>query len=396
MNVPAIVADVVRDVRARGDAALVALARKHDKVRLDPRRLRVSKAEIEAAYRHLDPDLRRALESCARRIQDFHHQEKRHLPQSWTYVRDGVRLGQIYGPVGSVGLYVPGGRFAYPSTVLMTAIPARMAGVERIVLVTPPARLGVEILAAARIAGVHEVYRVGGPAAVAALAIGTRSLPKVDLIVGPGNALVTEAKRQLFGEVGIDLLAGPSELVVIADETADPSFVAADLAAQAEHDPDARSILISLSRTLLKNVRKRVPKGLAARCEFVFHSDRRKAAEAANAWAGEHVQIITRRPEEILDHLKNGGTFFINGWSPAVIGDYWAGPSHVLPTGRSARFASGLSVLTFLKRSGLVEVSARAYRRGVASALRVAQAEGLTQHARSLDVRMTNETNQGD
>ena len=383
-----IVEKAVSDVRRRGDRAVFDYARRFDNVRLNARSVRVPAASIAAARRRLPAERRKALDACARRIRDFHWEEKKRIAQSWTVVKNGVRLGQIYSPVSAVGVYVPGGRFSYPSTLLMAAIPARMAGVERVAVVTPAGKLTDEILAAADIAGVKEIYRVGGPAALAALAIGTASIPKVDLIVGPGNALVTEAKRQLFGEVGIDLLAGPSELVVLADDSAPAAFVAADLAAQAEHDPDSTGILVSLSKDLVRRVRALLPKAQAAQCRFHVERDLKKAVALANSFAGEHVEVMLRRPQDAMANLKNGGTFFVNPWSPAVMGDYWAGPSHVLPTGRSARFASGLSVMTFLKRSSLVEVSMGAFRRGWTAAHAMAVAEGLTQHARSLRVRV--------
>lgn len=387
-NVQRLVERVIKSVRRDGDKTLVGLLKKYDKVRIAASKLRISPEKIKQAPKSISDEMRKALESCARRIQDFHYQEKKHLPESWTYLKDGVRLGQIYSAVDSVGIYVPGGRFSYPSTLLMTAIPARLAGVRRVAVVTPPARLTNEILAAADIAGVDEIYQVGGPGAIAALAIGTKTIAPVDLIIGPGNALVTEAKRQLFGEVGIDLLAGPSELVVLADDSANPNFVAADMAAQAEHDPDSKSILISLSRNLLKRVKEALPRSIAARCELIYESDMRRAVARVNALAGEHVQIMLRRPQECLDNLKNGGAFFMNNWSPAVMGDYWAGPSHVLPTARSARFASGLSVATFMKRSSLIDLSSAAFKKGAKAALQIAEAEGLSQHAGALISRM--------
>ncbi|MBS1982892.1 MAG: histidinol dehydrogenase, partial [Bdellovibrionales bacterium] len=259
--------------------------------------------------------------------------------------------------------------------------------VERVAIVTPPARLSNEILAAAQIAGVREIYQVGGPAAVAALALGTKTIAPVDIIIGPGNALVTEAKRQLFGTVGIDLLAGPSELVVVADDSVRPEFVAADMAAQAEHDPDSRSVLISLSKSLVNDVRKFIPPLLLKQCDLVYERNVARAADKANALAGEHVQIMMRQPHQVLDRLKNGGAFFIGAWSPAVMGDYWAGSSHVLPTDRSARFGSGLSVMTFLKRSSFIDVSMGAFLKGSPAALAIAEKEGLVQHANALRVR---------
>lgn len=382
-----IVGRVIQDVRKNGDRALIRAVRKFDKVDLTPRTLGVPKQRIQIAYRRLSPDKRRALEACARRITRFHWHERRNAPQSWTVSENGVRLGQIISPVDSVGLYVPGGRFSYPSTLLMTAIPAKLAGVRRRVVVTPPGRMTDEILAAAKIADIDEIYRVGGPASLAALAFGTKTLPKVDLIIGPGNAFVTEAKRQLYGEVGIDLLAGPSELVVVADETANPKFVAADMAAQAEHDPDSVSVLIGLSKPLIAKVRRIVPATFRRQCRYIFAASLLKAAQRAASLAGEHVQLMVRHPEKVLDSLKNGGAFFVDNWSPAVMGDYWAGPSHVLPTGRSARFGSGLSVMTFLKRSSLIDVSVGAFKKGYKDARILAEMEGLRRHAMALSVR---------
>jgi histidinol dehydrogenase len=271
----------------------------------------------------------------------------------------------------------------------MTAIPAKLAGVERVVVVSPTKRVNDELLAAAQMAGVDEVYKVGGPSAIAALAVGTETIPKVDLIIGPGNAFVTEAKRQLFGEVGIDLLAGPSELVVLADESAPASYIAADMLAQAEHDPDSKSFLVTTSSALIKNVKALVPKEQQRQCEFIYKRDINDAIETANELAGEHVQVMVKRPQNCLDTLKNGGTFFMGDYSPTAMGDYWAGSSHVLPTGRSARFASGLSVMTFMRRSSLIEISSGAYLKGWTAAYRVAQAEGLVRHAESLKVRVT-------
>lgn len=382
---------IINEVKKNGDKALVRYARKFDGVTLSQKQFRVPIEKIRTAERRIDVDLKKALEACARRIHDFHYYEKKNMTQSWTMSRNGVRMGQIYNPMRAVGVYVPGGRFSYPSTVLMTAIPAKLAGVERVVIVTPPKRLSDEILAAAAMAGVTEIYRIGGPAAVAALALGTETIPKVDLIVGPGNALVTEAKRQLFGDVGIDLLAGPSELVVLADESSPAAYIAADMMAQAEHDPSSTAFLISTSKILVNKVKEKITSDFKKQCKFFWEKDLNKAIAIANQIAGEHVQIMVSRPQTCLDNLKNGGTFFIGDWTPTAMGDYWAGPSHVLPTGHSARFASGLSIMTFMKRSSLIEISTGAYRKGWTSAYRLAQAEGLIQHAHSLKVRMKEE-----
>ncbi len=380
---------IISAVRRDGDAALVREIQKFEKVKIAPAKFRVPISRIKSAPSRIDSDLRKAIEACARRINDFHYNERKQIPQSWTIAKNGVRMGQIYNPVSAVGIYIPGGRFSYPSTLLMTAIPARLAGVERIVVVTPAARLSDEILTAAHIAGVTEIYKVGGPSAVAALAIGTKTIPKVDLIVGPGNAFVTEAKRQLFGEVGIDLIAGPSELVVLADESAPAAFIAADMLAQAEHDPDSQSFLVTTSALVLREVKRRIPNEFQRQCKLIQEKDLTRAIAKANELAGEHVEIFVKHPQMCLDNLKNGGTFFIGDWSPTAMGDYWAGPSHVLPTGRAARFMSGLSVMTFMKRSSIVEISSGAYAKGWTAAYRMAQAEGLTRHAESLKVRMT-------
>lgn len=291
------------------------------------------------------------------------------------------------GPVESVGIYVPGGRFAYPSTVLMTALPARTAGVKRVVMVTPPRHLEDAVLAAAHIAGVDEVYRVGGPAAIGALAYGTRQIPAVDLIVGPGNAHVTEAKRQVFGTVGIDSLAGASELVVIADSSANAVSIALDLEAQTEHDPAAQGVLISLDPELLENVRRNVDSRLLARCEFLKANSPAQAAKLSNERAPEHLEIWTKRPQALLKHVRHAGAVFLGPWSPAVVGDYWAGSSHVLPTARAARFSSGLSVLTFMKRTNIIQLSPFTFLRAAGPSMTLARTEGLTFHERSVKVR---------
>ena len=382
------VSTIIDRVRRNGDAALALFLKKFDKVSIQPKKFRISASEVTAALKQIDPQTKSAITDCASRIKTFHQNERKNIQKSWKRNQDGVTLGQIIRPVESVGIYVPGGRFSYPSTVLMAAIPAKIAGVKKIVLVTPPQNLTDELLASAEIAGVDEIFQIGGPAAVAALAIGTRNIPKVDLIVGPGNAYVTEAKRQLYGEVGIDLLAGPSELVILADKSAKADFIAADLAAQAEHDPMASSTLISTDRKLPGNVKALLPQTKLGQCKFVFEPDLKKALFRLNQLAGEHVEILVKNPQKILGEIKNGGAIFIGPYSPAVMGDYWAGPSHVLPTGRSARFSSGLSVANFLKRSSLIQVSPAAFARGGKSAYKMAVIEGLMQHANSIKIRL--------
>ncbi len=379
----------LEDIRRRGDRAVAGLMRRFDGVSVPPRRWRVAAEAPRRALRDLPPERRRALEASARNIRFFHVAEKRHGPRSWRVSAGGRTLGQEVRPVAAAGLYVPGGRFAYPSTVLMTAIPASVAGVRRIVVATPPRHLTPEVLAACALAGVHEIYALGGVAAIGALAFGTATIPAVDLIAGPGGAWVTEAKRQVFGVVGVDMLAGPSEIAVVVDGSVPASFVAADLMAQAEHDPLARAVLISTDARALAAVRAAVAPGFRAQCDFVKVPTRAAAARAASARAAEHLSLAVRNPAALLKEIPNAGAAFLGPWSPVAIGDYWAGPSHVLPTGRSARFASGLSVQTFLKRTSVLDLSRSALRAGRRDAALVAEAEGLTHHARSLEARFS-------
>jgi histidinol dehydrogenase len=381
------VSALLEDIRRRGDAAVGAALRRFDGVEARPSEWRVPALRLREALEGLPAERRRVLDECARRVQLFHEAERRHAPRSWRDRRNGVTLGQDVRPVDSAGLYVPGGRFAYPSTVLMTALPARVAGVRRVVMCTPPKNLTQEVLAAAFIAGVDEVFSIGGVAAVGAMAYGTKTVPAVDLIVGPGGAWVTEAKRQVFGAVGIDMLAGPSEIVIVADRTAPPEAVAADLMAQAEHDPLARATVVSSDSRVLAAARAAVLPSLRRQCRFVKASGREDALERANRLAPEHLSLMVQNPESWLPLVRNAGAVFLGSSSPVAAGDYWAGPSHVLPTGRSARFSSGLSIQTFLKRTSVIGVSRRAVRKAAPVIARFAEAEGLVRHAESARVR---------
>jgi histidinol dehydrogenase len=379
---------ILKRILTQGDAAVAALARRWDQSSLKPGQWKVPRPQWRAALRRLPADKRAVLGAAARQVESFHREEKRRLAGSWTRSRAGLVLGQRVQPVDSVGLYVPGGRFAYPSTVLMTAIPARVAGVRRLVMTTPPRHLTDEVLAAAELAGVDDIFQLGGIAAVGALAYGTRTVPRVDLIVGPGGAWVTEAKRQVFGQVGIDLLAGPSEIVLLADQSAPPGFAAADMMAQAEHDPLARATLISPDAAVLRAVEKAIEARFRPQCRFLKARDWRHAAEQANALAPEHLSLMVRRPRALLPRIRHAGAIFLGPWSPVAAGDYWAGPSHVLPTGRSARFSSGLSVQTFMKRSSVISLSKQVIRRNAAAIARFAEAEGLVYHAASVTARL--------
>ena len=396
------VAAIIETVRRRGDRALIELTRKFDGVRLTPARLRVTAAELKAARDALPRADRRALELAARRIADFHRHT---LEKSFTY-RDalGMRLGQMVRPLERAGIYVPGGLGAYPSSVLMNAIPARVAGVREIVMVSPAARDGDRpvVLAAAAIAGVDEVYRIGGAQAIAALAYGTASIRAVDKIVGPGNAWVQAAKRMVYGVTDIDKMAGPSEVLVVADSHAHPAWVAADLIAQAEHGSgDESAVLITPSRPLALAVIAAIDRALtdlpraaavatvlARRGAAVVVKNLAEAFALANRIAPEHLELDIARPARWLKHVTAAGAVFVGARSPAPLGDYLAGPNHVLPTGGSARFASPLGAYDFLKRTSIIEASAGALKALGPEVARLARMEGFEGHARAMELRL--------
>lgn len=397
-SVAGVVAAIITDVRARGDVALIDYTARFD--RYTPASLVIGADEIAAAEAVIAPELLAALDLAAARIERFH------LAQMPVDVRldpgDGVVLGVRWGAVDAVGLYVPGGKAAYPSSVLMNAIPARVAGVGRVAMCvpTPDGVLNPLVLAAARRAGVTEIYRVGGAQAVAAMAYGTESIAAVDRIVGPGNAYVAEAKRQVFGTVGIDSIAGPSEVLIIADDTADPAHVAIDLLAQAEHEEMAQSILLTTSAGLADRVAAEVvrllptlPRAAIAGAAWqrngaiIVAHDEAEMARVANRIATEHLQIMTAAPETLFARIRHAGSVFLGHHAPTALGDYVAGPNHVLPTGGTARFASGLSVFDFLKRSTWTRADAAGVRRIGPAGAALAASEGFAAHARSLAAR---------
>jgi histidinol dehydrogenase len=395
-----VVENIIARVRAEGDAALCALTAEFDGVSLKPDELAVRGEEIAAAYRAVGTEFVAAVQLACKRILDFHTKQ---VPASWRELGpDGAILGRLVRPVASVGVYVPGGRARYPSSVLMNVIPARVAGVDRVVVTTPPGPSGSidpHVLVAAREAGVDEIYRVGGAQAVAALAYGTGLIARVDKVVGPGNIYVTLAKRAVFGVVGIDILAGPSEVVVVADDTAEPRYVAADLLAQAEHDPQARVLLITTSRELAARVNEVMKVELAAlgEPEVVFTAlaqaaavivpDLPAAVAYANRFAPEHLELMVAEPLSWLDQIKNAGAVFLGPFSPVPVGDYAAGPNHVLPTGGTARFFSPLGVEDFVKRINLVCLSAQAFKELSPVVKLMAAVEGLPAHGRAVAVR---------
>ncbi|MEP5937371.1 MAG: histidinol dehydrogenase [Erythrobacter sp.] len=396
------VADILHEVNARGDAALVEFSMRFDGYALSQDDDWVISAErCKTAYDVLDPELRDALELAANRIRAYHRDQ---LPENRDFTDDvGVRQGAIWRPVDAAGLYVPGGRAAYPSSLLMNAIPARVAGVERLVVVTPTpkGKSNPLVLAAAHIAGVDEIWRIGGAQAIGALAYGTDKITPVDVITGPGNAWVAEAKRQMFGVVGIDMVAGPSEILVIADKDNDPDWIAADLLSQAEHDPTSQSILITDDAAFAAMVADAIDLQFTtlatadtARASWEDHGviivvdTIDQSIELANALAAEHVELAVAEPEPLLKSIRHAGSVFLGRMTPEAIGDYVAGPNHVLPTGRRARFASGLSVLDFMKRTSFIELDDKALGAIGPAAEALAHAEGLPAHAKSVELRL--------
>ena len=395
-----LVASIVDDVRIRGDEALIDYSARFDRVELKRSELRISRDDLERYAEGVDEDVRRALRVAIANVRTFH---ERQIEQSWTFnPAEGVQLGQRITPLDSVGLYVPGGTAAYPSSVVMNVVPAQVAGVERIVVATPPKTLSESPAVAAALLelDVDEVYAVGGAQAIAALAFGTETVPRVDKITGPGNKYVAAAKKLVFGVVGIDAIAGPTEVVIVADETARAEFVAADLLAQAEHGEDASAILITDSVRLAQSVAREVALQVESlpRREIVMASlneygaiilvwNLAEASKLVNELAPEHVEIVTSDHEAIARNIRHAGAIFFGGYTPEAVGDYLAGPNHVLPTGGTARFSSALGVYDFVKRTSLLRYSREAFREVVASVAVLAESEGLAGHARSALIR---------
>lgn len=400
-DVDAIVADIIADVRARGDAAVLELTAKFDRLELTAESLRFSEAEIDAMVAQVPAHERDALELAAARIRAYH---ERQLPEDSRWVDgNGAELGWRWTPVSAAGLYVPGGLASYPSSVLMNAIPAKVAGVERLAIVvpTPDGVANPLVLLAARLAGVDEVYRIGGAQAVAALAYGTQSIAPVDKITGPGNAFVAAAKRRVFGKVGIDMIAGPSEILVIADGTSDPDWIALDMLSQAEHDESAQAILITDSPEMGKAVVEAVERHLltlerraiagASWRDYgavIVVENLEQAAALSNRVAPEHLELCVEDPDALAEKITHAGAIFLGHWTPEAIGDYVGGPNHVLPTARSARFSSGLSVMDFVKRTTLAKMTPAALRAIGPAAETLAISESLEAHGLSVRARL--------
>lgn len=395
------VADIIAQVRASGDAAVIALTKKFDRIALTPETLRITVAEVDAAVAEVSTEDRAALELAAARIRAYH---ARQLPEDAEWQDDtGATLGWRWSAVSAAGLYVPGGLASYPSSVLMNAIPAKVAGVERLAMVvpTPDGVLNPLVLLAARLAGVDEIYRIGGAQAVAALAYGTDTIPPVDTITGPGNAYVAAAKRRVFGKVGIDMIAGPSEILVIADGDNDADWIALDLLSQAEHDESAQSILITTDPAFgravsdavdarLETLERRAIAGTSWRENgaIITVPDVATAAKLSNRIAPEHLELCVADVDALSAQITHAGAIFLGQWTPEAIGDYVGGPNHVLPTARSARFSSGLSVLDFMKRTTLARMTPDALRAIGPSAERLARSESLEAHGLSVTARL--------
>lgn len=400
---------IIEGVRTQGDAALRRYSKEFDRAKVDS--FRLTEEEIQGAYSQVEPEFVEAIRAAAVRIRAFHEKQKR---ETWMDLQpDGTMLGQVYRPLKRVGLYVPGGKAAYPSSVLMNAIPAQVAGVPEIAIVTPPATAGVEgvnpyILVAAAEAGVQEIYRVGGAQAVAALAYGTEQIPAVDKIVGPGNIYVALAKRYVYGVVDIDSIAGPSEIIVLADDTADPAYVAADLLSQAEHDEMASAVLVTPSAALAQAAavelerqlallprREIAGKSLADYGAILTVGSLEEGIAVVNRMAPEHLEVIVEEPFRYLGKIENAGAIFLGPYSSESVGDYFAGPNHVLPTNGTARFSSALSVDDFVKKSSVIYYSKEALLRDAAQISALARFEGLQAHARAVEIRVEKEGGQG-
>lgn len=394
------VADIIEHVKKERDAAVFAYTKQFDGADIDAANILVTKEEIDSAYEQVDPRLLEVIKKALINIRDYHEKQKQ---RSWFDSKDGIILGQKVTPLARVGVYVPGGKAVYPSSVLMNVLPAKVAGVEHIVMTTPPGRDGsvcASTLVAANEAGVDTIYKAGGAQAIAALAFGTQSIPKVDKIVGPGNIYVALAKKAVFGHVSIDSIAGPSEILVLADETANPRYVAADLLSQAEHDEMASAILITTSRSLAEQVNAEVERFVAelSRKEIISKSldnygyilvadNMEDAIDTVNEIASEHLELMTKNPFDTLTKIRNSGAIFLGEYASEPLGDYFAGPNHVLPTNGTAKFFSALSVDDFIKKSSIISYSREALEPIYRDIVQFAECEQLTAHANSIRVR---------
>lgn len=382
------VSDIIEDIKKSGDKAIFKYLKKFDGVDLSKEGYKVSQKTINEAAKRVPASLKKAIKASYANVLSFHKYEYSQIKKSWKFKKNGMTVGQFYNSMESVGLYVPGGRFPYPSTVIMTAVPAKAAGVKRIVMVTPPKKMSDAVLYAARLCGIKEIYCVGGIMAVAALAYGSETVKKVDMIVGPGNAYVNEAKRQVFGQVAIDSLAGPSEVAIIADKDVPEEYVIADIMAQVEHDPMAKAYLLCECKKKIAKIKAGIPKEAFKQIE-IKHYSLEKAVEKVNKIAPEHLELLVKNFSKLIKDIKNAGAVFAGYQTPTAAGDYWAGPSHVLPTAGSAKFSSGLSVMSFLKRTSYIEMN-KNNKKAYKEIMDFAGTEGMIYHKKSAEVRHEN------
>lgn len=400
MTAAEIVDMIVNEVRAEGDKAVIKYTKLIDRTEFTADEFLVTEGEYEAAYEAADPEIVESLKRAAANVRQYHQEQK---PNSWmTYRGQGSLLGQSVIPLDRVGIYVPGGTAAYPSSVIMNAVPAAVAGVGEIIMMVPPkdGKINPYVLVAAKEAGVSKIFKIGGAQAIAAMAFGTETIPRVDKITGPGNIFVTLAKKAVYGHCDIDMLAGPSEILIVADETADPAYTAADMLSQAEHDMLASSIVITDSKTLAEKVAaeaekqlQQLPRQEIARASLdkngliIVAEDIMQAIELANVSAPEHMEILTKEPFQLLPYVRHAGAVFLGAYSPEPLGDYFAGPNHVLPTGGTARYYSVLNVETFMKRTSLISYTQPELNRASDDIIRLAEAEGLQAHANAIRIR---------
>ncbi|GAB1401386.1 histidinol dehydrogenase [Elusimicrobiota bacterium] len=377
---------IIEDIKKNGDSSVIKYVKKFDGISFSTvKQMQVTKEQFAFAGKNIDKKLKKSIISSYKNVLAFHKKEYSNIKKSW-FLSDKVKtVGQIYNSIESVAIYVPGGKYSYPSSVLMSAIPAKVAGVKRIVMITPPKKMTNEVIFTANLCGIDEIYSIGGPVAVATLAYGTKTIKPVNMIVGPGNAYVNEAKRLVFGKVGIDSLAGPSEVAIIADENADINYILSDIMAQVEHDSMAKAYLFCQSVQMVSKIKSMIDKQYIKQVQ-ITKTTVEDAIKIVNIIAPEHLELLVKDAKKIVKYIKNAGAVFVGYNTPTAIGDYWGGPSHVLPTNASARYSSGLSVMTFLKRTSYIELK-NTDKNLLYQIADFANAEGLVNHKKSIEVR---------
>lgn len=387
-SIEKVVTKIIQNVKLRGDSAVAGYIRQFDGVVVSPDKFKVTVKEMKSAYNKISRQSLNALKKVKNNVYKYHKYQISLLDTKKYFCRSGLEIKEKLIPLKIVGVYVPGGRYSYPSSVFMSVIPAKVAGVKEVVMVTPAKNLTPEVLVAADLCGVNKIFRIGGAQAVVALAFGTKTVPQVDKIVGPGNIYVTTAKKMLFGEVGIDLLAGPSEIIVLCDKTANQEFVLSDLLAQVEHDRLATASLVTTDKELLEWIKSNLPNNYCSQIELVNVPNIFKGIEIVNRKAPEHLSLIVKEPNRVIPEIRNAGTICVGNYTPVASSDYVAGPSHILPTGKTARFSSGVSVNDFLKRCAIIKYTKSGLKNDLRSAVTLAGVEGLKNHQNSLKIRV--------